>query len=1372
MTQKDMKLLLEIQTKTGNSAAALQQLIALMKQIALAAKESTEIEGIDNVLKELDALENSLKQVGEDSGKAADGMDELSSRARVENLKELSGTFQGISEKLLSMATSMIDSAAKFENLYTQMLTVSGGSKELADDMMAWAEQFAATTPFALEDIVGGTAKLQAYGLEAKKVFTQIGDLAAGYGKGLDQAIEAVADAQAGELERLKEFGITKQMLIERAREEFNAEIVNSQQQIVDLDSMNQALFSIMEERTAGAMGRMSQTYTGAMNNFQDATTKFQASLGKELLPILTDLIRQLTEFIDWLNGLGEGFTGVVSQAILFTTAIVSVSSGLISAGLQLQAFKAQLLAANAAAAASGASFTSLSVSLTGIVPVVGAIAIVFGTLANAYITAWRKMEEQKAEKIVEETKKIASGFKNVQEAIESVNKTPLELAFEGNIEQRLESVEARVQAIRELQIENLKLMNQMEGKESSVTVTTSGYNKFSSGLSTKSAWVPAEPGEEGAKEYTKTQTLELSEAYDLLSKNVEVYSQKLASVDPKSEEHDAYNRLLAESATQLRVLTNELDRSNPAHAEQIRKYEELIAKLKEAGQEQNILITTLINAGKAQDNYIQPLEEASKAINDYVKELDNFQHVQDALGEVTPALQELAKKEKVSEEELNATLEAVAEKYGVTVEELKKYALDLASGLIPEINDDKIKEYIDSLDALVQAQEITADEKNDVLQRMVEDERLSAEAQQKVREELAKSTKKIVTDIAKTEKERWETFETAQKTALAKGEITERQYWENVGKYLKDNEKNLEDSNDLKTELTREYYEGIKKLGEKDVQDEEKRLREKEKAFKDHLNRLKDLQDIGEISPEKRLKELEKILETEKLTEEQRIEVKKEALEIEEQLAEEKEKIAEKEAERQKANLQLQIETLEEEGKISEAKKLRLEMEVEEKRQAGLDEVAIENWKNAQLAKIDKDRIEQNKKVEQEILAQKKEGIQEEIQYIQNKTEQIASKTGNRVAAEREAHTQIMALEREQTDLIIQEYDKRIDEIHKQAEEYEKSGADRVKVEEFVAESVKDLQLEVLNDFLEKEEQKRKEIEATAKTIEDIDKKLAENRAKQAELEGGYFNKGDSPLMSMEEAFALPKDKSGKITHLDPIVARWEELKTLKEEEISLEEEKVSAIEKEKMLLEELQAIEQDRLKIQTEFNAKLKEAKDGYDTIVPLQSDFNDNLSKTAKIYSDITASSPWSEEINGVQQYTSAIQDALAALQELNANEGAGGGGGERTPGDQYEGEEPSSGGSGRGGEEGYQDSGGVEPPEGTVRLPDGSTALPGYYNLPEGQGRSESGWDREPNTSVSNTYNINIGDKQIESNGQFGSAVDSISQISDLALKYWT
>ena len=85
--------------------------------------------------------------------------------------------------------------------------------------------------------------------------------------KDLMQAVEAVADAQTGELERLKEFGITKAMITAKGAELYkNQTIVNNKGQIVDQQKFNDALFALMEDRFKGGMEIQAKSYKGLMS--------------------------------------------------------------------------------------------------------------------------------------------------------------------------------------------------------------------------------------------------------------------------------------------------------------------------------------------------------------------------------------------------------------------------------------------------------------------------------------------------------------------------------------------------------------------------------------------------------------------------------------------------------------------------------------------------------------------------------------------------------------------------------------------------------------------------------------------------------------------------------------------------------------------------------------------------------------------------------------------------------------------------------------------------------------------------------------------------------------------------------------------------
>lgn len=160
---------------------------------------------------------------------------------------------------------------------YRNTLNIVMKDQQKAAEVMAWAVDFANRTPFETASVVEATVRLQSYGLEAQKVLPAIGDMAAVMNTDIMQAVEAVADAQMGELERLKEFGITKAMIIEHGNTIMRGvELVNQQGQIVDQENFNKTLFSLMDERFKGGMEIQANSLKGLWST---VTGVFKTSL-------------------------------------------------------------------------------------------------------------------------------------------------------------------------------------------------------------------------------------------------------------------------------------------------------------------------------------------------------------------------------------------------------------------------------------------------------------------------------------------------------------------------------------------------------------------------------------------------------------------------------------------------------------------------------------------------------------------------------------------------------------------------------------------------------------------------------------------------------------------------------------------------------------------------------------------------------------------------------------------------------------------------------------------------------------------------------------------------------------------------------------
>lgn len=233
-----------------------------------------------------------------------------------------------------------IEGAGNIEQYRNTLETVLKDSNK-ARKKLAWASRFANKTPFETEEVVGGMTKLQSYGIEGDRILKttnrtyleMIGDMASGMGKSFDQAIEAVADARTGELERLKEFGITKNMIAEFGKSK-GLEIFNSKGQINDLELFNKTLFEMMDSRFGGAMEKQAKTFKGGLstisgaaksalstlagiNEFGDIVenSPFQILRDKVIIPFANTLVRLQEDgtFTKWAENISNVFGEIIN---------------------------------------------------------------------------------------------------------------------------------------------------------------------------------------------------------------------------------------------------------------------------------------------------------------------------------------------------------------------------------------------------------------------------------------------------------------------------------------------------------------------------------------------------------------------------------------------------------------------------------------------------------------------------------------------------------------------------------------------------------------------------------------------------------------------------------------------------------------------------------------------------------------------------------------------------------------------------------------------------------------------------------------------------------------------------------------------------
>lgn len=163
---------------------------------------------------------------------------------------------------------------ADFERYKSMMMTAVKGSKEMrkqgdvktvAGDYYKWANNFANITPFTNDEVIQSTVRLASFGYDPKKLMTTLGDMAAARGTSLMQGIEAFLDAGVGEMERFKEYGITKEKIAEFAKSKGISKdrIFSKNNEIVNPQLFMETLVKLIQSETSGGMKDQENTLSG-----------------------------------------------------------------------------------------------------------------------------------------------------------------------------------------------------------------------------------------------------------------------------------------------------------------------------------------------------------------------------------------------------------------------------------------------------------------------------------------------------------------------------------------------------------------------------------------------------------------------------------------------------------------------------------------------------------------------------------------------------------------------------------------------------------------------------------------------------------------------------------------------------------------------------------------------------------------------------------------------------------------------------------------------------------------------------------------------------------------------------------------------------
>ncbi|WP_165621346.1 hypothetical protein [Flavobacterium columnare] len=245
---------------------------------------------------------------------------------------------------IMSFGNKVVEARVEYEK-FNAVLTNTFQSDKVGAAALNMLTDFATKTPFQLNELTGSFVKLVNRGFNpTKEELTKLGDLASSQGKGFDQLTEAMLDAQTGEFERLKEFGIKASKNGDKVTLSFKGvtkEVKNNESAIRD------ALMQYGEMTgVAGSMNAISQTLGGKLSNLADQWNNFLVAVGGESGGIFTGVISLLSEGLaflttylpyvsQWFNILWT----MVEPVVLALGELVKAVFGFTDAGNAMQSF-------------------------------------------------------------------------------------------------------------------------------------------------------------------------------------------------------------------------------------------------------------------------------------------------------------------------------------------------------------------------------------------------------------------------------------------------------------------------------------------------------------------------------------------------------------------------------------------------------------------------------------------------------------------------------------------------------------------------------------------------------------------------------------------------------------------------------------------------------------------------------------------------------------------------------------------------------------------------------------------------------------------------------------------------------------------------
>jgi len=258
----------------------------------------------DNATQVLQSIQSNITTLGSEGSSQLSRINEAAEGVRT----RLTGMYAAVTALVAGfVGGKLVQVPAQFESINAQLTTVTKSSA-LAQEATKWVTDFAAKTPYELDQVSRAYAKLLSYGFDPKTLLEPIGNAASGMQKTLDEAVEAFADATRGEYERLKEFGINAEVSGNQVTLSW---MQNGQQMektvTKNAENIGKALTGVWTDMFKGGMESQMSTWTGRVSNLMDAVTRgIQKFMSGGLFDALKEKVATITDAVEELEQSGS----------------------------------------------------------------------------------------------------------------------------------------------------------------------------------------------------------------------------------------------------------------------------------------------------------------------------------------------------------------------------------------------------------------------------------------------------------------------------------------------------------------------------------------------------------------------------------------------------------------------------------------------------------------------------------------------------------------------------------------------------------------------------------------------------------------------------------------------------------------------------------------------------------------------------------------------------------------------------------------------------------------------------------------------------------------------------------------------------------